>query len=78
MDWVRAGIQCYGDRRNIRKRHIPVADAGLAPECSNHCGYARTARITAVTMPIEVPAVIKARRMEYCRHMSEFLRGLLQ
>ncbi|WP_191285129.1 hypothetical protein [Aliiroseovarius zhejiangensis] len=55
-----------------------MADAGLAPECSNHCGYARTARITAVTMPIEVPAVIKARRMEYCRHMSEFLRGLLQ
>ncbi len=34
-------------------------------------GYARTARIAAAAPPIEAPEVIKARRMDYYRHMSE-------
>ena len=33
-------------------------------------GYARTARIAAVTPPTETPDVIKARRMAYYRHMA--------
>lgn len=34
-------------------------------------GYARTAQIAAVEAPTEPPEVIKARRMDYYRHMSE-------
>ena len=34
-------------------------------------GYARTARIKALTPPDEPPEVIKKRRMEYYRYMSE-------
>jgi regulator of RNase E activity RraA len=34
-------------------------------------GYARTAKIAAVEPPSEAPDVIKARRMEYYRHMAE-------
>ncbi|NDW54618.1 RraA family protein [Aliiroseovarius sp. PrR006] len=34
-------------------------------------GYARTAKIAAVTPPEEAPEVIKTRRMNYYRHMSE-------
>ena len=34
-------------------------------------GYARTARISAVAPPTEPPEVIKARRMDYYRHMAE-------
>jgi regulator of RNase E activity RraA len=34
-------------------------------------GYARTARIAAVTPPSEPPEVIKARRMAYYRYMAE-------
>ncbi|MEM7440844.1 MAG: RraA family protein [Pseudomonadota bacterium] len=33
-------------------------------------GYARTAQIAAVEAPTEAPEVIKARRMDYYRHMS--------
>ena len=33
-------------------------------------GYARTAKIAAVAPPTEDPAVIKARRMDYYRHMA--------
>lgn len=48
------------------------------PDAPAIVGYARTARIAAVTTPTEAPEVIKARRMEYYRHMSEGLRSLLQ
>ena len=34
-------------------------------------GYARTAKIAALAPPTEAPDVIKARRMDYYRHMSE-------
>ena len=34
-------------------------------------GYARTAKIAAVEPPTEAPDVIKARRMDYYRHMAE-------
>ncbi|MGP6089333.1 RraA family protein [Antarctobacter jejuensis] len=34
-------------------------------------GYARTAKISAVAPPTETPEVIKARRMDYYRHMAE-------
>lgn len=37
-------------------------------------GYARTARIQAVTPPAESPEVIKARRMAYYKYMSEGAR----
>ncbi|MFW2543746.1 RraA family protein [Primorskyibacter sp. 2E107] len=33
-------------------------------------GYARTARIAALAPPTEAPEVIKARRMDYYRHMA--------
>ena len=41
------------------------------PDAPAMVGYARTARIAAVTPPTEAPEVIKARRMAYYRHMSE-------
>ena len=41
------------------------------PDAPAMVGYARTARIAAVTPPTETPDVIKARRMAYYRHMSE-------
>ncbi|MDE0590533.1 RraA family protein [Halocynthiibacter sp. C4] len=41
------------------------------PDAPAMVGYARTARIAAVAPPTEAPEVIKARRMDYYRHMSE-------
>ncbi|EBA02421.1 hypothetical protein RB2150_09019 [Rhodobacterales bacterium HTCC2150] len=41
------------------------------PEAPAMVGYARTARIAAVAPPTEAPDVIKERRMNYYRHMSE-------
>ena len=41
-----------------------------APEAGAIVGYARTARIAAAAPPEEDPEVIRARRMEYYRHMS--------
>lgn len=41
------------------------------PDGGAMVGYARTAKIAAVTPPEEPPEVIKARRMNYYRHMSE-------
>ncbi|MDG1531557.1 MAG: RraA family protein [Paracoccaceae bacterium] len=41
------------------------------PEAPAMVGYARTARIAAVAPPTEAPDVVKARRMNYYRHMSE-------
>ncbi|MDA5095495.1 RraA family protein [Aliiroseovarius sp. KMU-50] len=41
------------------------------PEGGAMVGYARTAKIAAVNPPEEPPEVIKARRMDYYRHMSE-------
>lgn len=40
-------------------------------------GYARTARIAAAAPPEELPKVIKARRMDYYRHMSQGPRPAL-
>ncbi|MEM9549794.1 MAG: RraA family protein [Pseudomonadota bacterium] len=42
-----------------------------APDASAIVGYARTARISAMDPPTEQPDVIRARRMDYYRHMSE-------
>lgn len=42
-----------------------------APQAPALVGFARTARISAVAPPTEPPEVIKARRMDYYRHMSE-------
>ncbi|UWR67731.1 RraA family protein [Phaeobacter inhibens] len=41
-----------------------------APEAGAMVGYARTARISALAPPTEPPDVIKARRMDYYRHMA--------
>lgn len=41
-----------------------------APEAGAMVGYARTARISALVPPTEPPEVIKARRMDYYRHMA--------
>ena len=41
------------------------------PEAPAMVGYARTAKIAAVTPPDEPPEIIKARRMDYYRHMAE-------
>ncbi len=41
------------------------------PDGGAMVGYARTAKIAAVNPPEEAPEVIKARRMNYYRHMSE-------
>jgi len=41
------------------------------PDAGALVGYARTARIAAVNPPTEPPDVIKARRMDYYRHMAE-------
>ncbi|MGB7317583.1 MAG: RraA family protein [Planktotalea sp.] len=40
------------------------------PDASTMVGYARTAKIAAVAPPTEPADVIKARRMDYYRHMS--------
>ena len=40
------------------------------PEAPAMVGYARTARIRAVAPPTEPPEVIKARRMDYYKHMA--------
>lgn len=42
-----------------------------APESQAMVGYARTARIAAVNKPLEPPEVIRQRRMDYYRYMSE-------
>lgn len=44
------------------------------PEGGAMVGYARTAKIAAVNPPTEAPEVIKARRMDYYRHMASGLR----
>lgn len=41
-----------------------------APTAGAIVGYARTAKIAALYPPTEPPEVIKARRMEYYRHMA--------
>lgn len=41
-----------------------------APQSGAITGYARTAKISAAAPPTEAPEVIKARRMEYYRHMA--------
>ena len=41
-----------------------------APEEGAIVGYARTAKISAIAPPSEAPEVIKARRMDYYRHMA--------
>ncbi|WP_438991723.1 RraA family protein [Lentibacter sp.] len=41
-----------------------------APEEGAMVGYARTAKIAALAPPTEAPEVIKARRMDYYRHMA--------
>lgn len=41
------------------------------PDAPAMVGYARTAKIAAVTPPVEPKEVIKARRMDYYRHMAE-------
>ena len=47
----------------------PTADAMV--------GYARTAKIVAIEPPTDAPEVIRDRRMNYYRHMSEGLRPAL-
>ena len=47
------------------------------PEAGALVGYARTARIAALAPPTEAPEVIKARRMEYYRHMASGPRPAL-
>ena len=42
-----------------------------APQESAIVGYARTAKIAAITPPIDPPETIKARRMDYYKYMSE-------
>ncbi|WGW03454.1 RraA family protein [Tropicibacter oceani] len=41
-----------------------------APDEGAIVGYARTARISAIVPPSEAPEVIRARRMDYYRHMA--------
>lgn len=47
------------------------------PEAPALVGYARTAKIAALEPPTEPPEVIKARRMDYYRHMAEGPRPAL-
>lgn len=42
-----------------------------SPAAPSVVGYARTARIAAASPPVEEPAVIRSRRMDYYRHMAE-------
>lgn len=42
-----------------------------APQEPAIVGYARTAKIAAITPPIDPPETIKARRMDYYKYMSE-------
>ena len=44
------------------------------PTAKAIAGYARTAKISAVAPPTETPEVIKARRMDYYRHMASGTR----
>lgn len=41
------------------------------PEAGAFVGYARTASLSAIAPPTEAPDVIRARRMDYYRYMSE-------
>lgn len=47
------------------------------PKAGAIVGYARTAQIAAAAPPEEAPDIIKARRMDYYRHMSEGPRPAL-
>ncbi|MDA7426832.1 RraA family protein [Primorskyibacter aestuariivivens] len=47
------------------------------PDAGALVGYARTARIAALAPPTEAPEVIKARRMDYYRHMASGPRPAL-
>lgn len=47
------------------------------PEAGALVGYARTARIAALAPPTHAPEVIKARRMDYYRHMASGPRPAL-
>ncbi|ASP34678.1 RraA family protein [Labrenzia sp. VG12] len=47
------------------------------PEGGAMVGFARTAKISALAPPTEAPEVIKARRMDYYRYMSEGERPAL-
>ncbi|WP_299483629.1 RraA family protein [uncultured Roseibium sp.] len=47
------------------------------PSAPAMVGYARTAKISALAPPTEPPEVIKARRMDYYRYMSEGPRPAL-
>ncbi|MBD3679000.1 MAG: RraA family protein [Rhodobacteraceae bacterium] len=47
------------------------------PGAPSIVGYARTAKIAALEPPTEAPDVIKARRMDYYRHMAEGPRPAL-
>lgn len=47
------------------------------PNAGAIVGYARTAKISAIAPPTEAPDVIKARRMDYYRHMASGPRPAL-
>ncbi|MGR3365711.1 MAG: RraA family protein, partial [Maritimibacter harenae] len=48
-----------------------------APDEEAVVGYARTARIAALTPPSDPPEAVKERRMDYYRYMSEGPRPAL-
>lgn len=48
-----------------------------APEAGAIVGYARTAKIAALAPPEEAPEAVRARRMDYYRHMSQGPRPAL-
>lgn len=48
-----------------------------APQEGAIVGYARTAQISAIAPPTEAPEVIRARRMDYYRHMASGPRPAL-
>jgi regulator of RNase E activity RraA len=48
------------------RRTVLAAD----PNLPAICGYARTARITAVNPPVDTPEAVRARRLSYYRHMA--------
>lgn len=47
------------------------------PDAGAIVGYARTAKISALAPPTEAPDVVKARRMDYYRHMASGSRPAL-
>lgn len=48
-----------------------------APEAGAIVGYARTAKIAALAPPEEAPEAVRARRMDYYRHMAQGPRPAL-